>query len=88
MGQAAGCLEVARGSYWRRQRSHGRVMHQLFDAFEHACDLEDAELAGGILAVVENALSAETDQQDRPDQILADKLIQAHFRLLELRYHR
>ena len=87
MGRYADCLDARRSTFAGRIVARNRLVEQIFRAFEQACDLEELELARGLLAAVETFVAGGVTKMDGAEQPYADQLIQAHFRLLEMRYH-
>ena len=87
MGRFAEHLEVGHATFYGRAGAQNKLIEQLFRTFDHACDLEEVDLARSLLGVVDAFLAAEALKLDGVEQAYAERLIQAHFRLLELRYH-
>ena len=87
MGRFADRLGAVHETSFVRAGTQNKLVEQLFQTFEHACDLEELDLARNLLGVVDAFLSAQSLKLDGVEQPYADRLIQAHFRLLELRYH-
>ncbi len=85
MGSQVQCRKAEMGMSHDKGQAHARLILQVFSAFDHACDLVDLEIAGDLLCVAERSVAMRAELLDGYGHPFTNRLIDAHFRLLELR---
>jgi len=68
----------------RRPRRPRRVVEDVLIAFHQACDLQDREIAWGLIIAAENAMRFETTAKAAEQIRMATSLVSAHERLWRL----
>ena len=69
------------------RRHSRRLEDKLLVAFHHACDVNDVEVAGQVLRILEMMLARRPIQPDANRRRNIESLVAAHERLWHIRHH-